>query len=395
MSDLPISGLRIKAKLKPIAIPEPEPSDSDGSDDGDDDLLAFPLYDLRKGSGVGDPDGPNSAIVEMLDQLIAFTTNLKATSSGKDKADQQRRILSFIKGRDAIKDYPKPIKSGSQAQRDIDGVGKGIATRIQEFLTTGGLAEMKVEVSPEARTILDLTEITGIGEVKAVALMKDYGITSVDDLIARYRRGEIRAGKGITHHIAVGLQYYYDLKTRMPWSEADQIATAIRGTLRDIDPRLVVEVCGSYRRMRPTCGDLDVLISHPDIYIPDDSQEATPLPGIVTKLEQAGILSDHLTTGGHTKYMGICKGPTGVGRRIDIRYISYDSMGAAMLYFTGSGKFNKIMRYHANARGYTLNEYGLYHYVNTVRGDKVVAPTERDIFRILRFVYLTPTERDF
>jgi len=89
-------------------------------------------------------------------------------------------------------------------------------------------------------------------------------------------------------------------------------------------------------------------------------------------------------------------GASGIGRRIDIRFVEHSSLGAAMLYFTGSGKFNKIMRYHANTRGFTLNEYGLYTYVNGIKGDSPIpAKTEQDIFKILGFVYLKPTEREF
>jgi DNA polymerase/3'-5' exonuclease PolX len=94
--------------------------------------------------------------------------------------------------------------------------------------------------------------------------------------------------------------------------------------------------------------------------------------------------------------MGVCRGPSGIGRRIDIRFVQYICLGAALLYFTGSGKFNKIMRYHANTRGFTLNEYGLYSYINGVKGDDPIpATTEQDIFKRLGFVYLSPEEREF
>jgi len=367
-----------KIKLKPRPVPM------------DDDLLAFPLYDLRKSAGLG--QGPNQSIVEMLDILIAFTLKLKAGSKGADKANQQRRINSFIKARDAIKDYPKEIKSGSQAQKEIDGVGKGIAERIQEYLNTGTLKELEAAVSPEARTIMELTEITGIGEVKAQSMVTDHGVTSVDDLIQKYRSGQIRVAKNqLTHHIAVGLEFYHDLKQRMSWEEADQLATAVKSIIHQLDPTLIVEVCGSYRRKRPTCGDLDVLVSQPST-----GASASPLPSIVTALEKQGLLVGHLTSSGTTKYMGVCRlNSRGLGRRIDIRLVEYQNLGAALLYFTGSGKFNKIMRYHALTRGYTLNEYGLYHCISGVKGDEIPAPTERDIFQTLGFVYLTPEEREF
>ncbi len=42
-----------------------------------------------------------------------------------------------------------------------------------------------------------------------------------------------------------------------------------------------------------------------------------------------------------------------------------------------------------------MNEYGLYHYSGGVKGEQVPTYDERDIFRILNFMYLDPTERDF
>lgn len=396
----PKAKITPKPKAKARARPRPKPKapapeqipDSDSGSDSDLDL-DFPMLDLRKYAGMSETGGvsDNDAIIAMMDALIKHTVKVKAdAATSKERGQHQRRITSFSKGRDAIKSYKKPIVSGAQAQRDIDGVGKGIATRIQEFLTTGKLAELEEAVSDEARTIMELTEVTGIGEVKARSLMED-GVTSVDDLLAKVKKGDIRVAKGqLTHHMAVGLEFFHDLKQRMPWAEAHEIATVLREVIAEHNPVLIIEVCGSYRRKKPTCGDLDVLISRPD-----ESEGPSPLPAVVNALKKADVLIGDLTTKGQTKYMGICRGSSGVGRRIDIRYVPLESMGAATLYFTGSGKFNKIMRWHANARGYTLNEYGLYRYIDGVKGEQLPVPTEQDIFRILRFVYLKPTEREF
>lgn len=38
----------------------------------------------------------------------------------------------------------------------------------------------------------------------------------------------------------------------------------VKDAVLAIDPRLVAMACGSYRRGKATCGDVDVLISHPD-----------------------------------------------------------------------------------------------------------------------------------
>lgn len=38
----------------------------------------------------------------------------------------------------------------------------------------------------------------------------------------------------------------------------------VRDAAKAIDPHLVAVACGSFRRGKATCGDVDVLISHPD-----------------------------------------------------------------------------------------------------------------------------------
>lgn len=376
------------AKPKPIKVAPPAEERED-----EDDLLSFPLHDLREDAGMLVQQEQNQAILDMLKDLIDVTKAVKASEQDKKKkANHGRRLNSFFKAKDAIASYEGKITSGNQAKKDIPGVGAGIAKRIDEFLKTGTLEELAEHQDPYAKAVMELCGITGIGEVKAQSLINDFNIWSVADLRKAYEEGHIRVAKNqLTHHIAVGLEFYDDLEQRMPWSEADAIAKRVKSTIASLNPELVVNVCGSYRRHKATCGDLDVLVSHPTI---DDTGDE--LPKIVQKLEDDGLLVGHLTSHGKTKYMGVCRlKDGGVGRRIDIRFVNYASLGAATLYFTGSGKFNKIMRFRANERGYTLNEYGLFHYVNRIKGAQIATPTEQDIFKVLNFKYLKPTEREF
>lgn len=356
------------------------------------------LYDLRKDAGLEFKltEDLNAGILTMLNSLIDVTVALKAVAEPKDRTALSHRITSFMKGRDAIRGYQSEINSGIQARQNIPGVGEGIAKRIDEYLKTGTLQEIEKSISPEAKIIMELTTVTGIGDVKARQLMDTFKVTSVQDLIDKYTLGHIKvATNQLTHHIVVGLTYYNDLKLRMSWDEADKISTRVKLLVQGYDKDLLVTVCGSYRRKKQTCGDIDVLITHPFIKTDDETGNSTVLPKLVELMEREGLLVGHLTSHGNTKYMGVCRLGSSPGRRIDIRFVPYDSMGAAILYFTGSGTFNKLMRFRANQRGYTLNEYGLFHYNNGVKGEQVPTPTEQDVFSILRFIHLEPELRDF
>ena len=82
--------------------------------------------------------------------------------------------------------------------------------------------------------------------------------------------------------------------------------------------------------------------------------------------------------------MGFCKYLENPPRRIDIRFINYESYPAALLYFTGSSTLNKKMREIAKKKGYKLSEYGLFD----KDGKPIKVESERDIFHKLNMEFL-------
>jgi DNA polymerase/3'-5' exonuclease PolX len=64
----------------------------------------------------------------------------------------------------------------------------------------------------------------------------------------------------------------------------------------------------------------------------------------------------------------------------------------ALLYFTGSDRFNVAFRQHALNRGYTLNEHALKPLTEVSTSPPYFA-TENDIFRFLGLRYIEPSHR--
>lgn len=73
--------------------------------------------------------------------------------------------------------------------------------------------------------------------------------------------------------------------------------------------------------------------------------------------------------------------------------VPYNSLASALLYFTGSGEFNKNMRSYALSKGFTLNEYGLYKLINNTKTFKIKTIEEKDIFHTLNLKYVEPNNR--
>lgn len=69
----------------------------------------------------------------------------------------------------------------------------------------------------------------------------------------------------------------------------------------------------------------------------------------------------------------------------------------ALLYFTGSGMFNRMLRLHATKLGLQLSDHGVVPRLHKgIIWKESVPPcyTEEDIFRLLKLEYKAPQERD-
>lgn len=202
----------------------------------------------------------------------------------------------------------------------------------------------------------------------------------------------------LNSHQLLGVKYFHDMSQKIPREEVQKAERILKATAKHMNPGIVVTLCGSYRRGRAKSGDVDCLITHPDIKTLEDleTNPTNVLAKFVEMLTNVDFLVDHLTDFGRSKYMGFCiikqvGKKNNIARRIDIRFIPYDSYGASILYFTGSKTFNTQMRTHALGKGYSLNEYGLKRL-----SDNVLIPckTEEEVFEILKYPYKKPEERD-
>jgi DNA polymerase/3'-5' exonuclease PolX len=157
----------------------------------------------------------------------------------------------------------------------------------------------------------------------------------------------------------------------------------------------VLEMCGSYRRQKAFSNDIDVLISKKDTF--SNSKKQNHLERFVNKLKSPmkhnnnkPLIIDSMTDKKIiTKYMGFSKLLDNPPRRIDIRFVPFDSYAAALLYFTGSSQLNVKMREIAKKKNYKLSEYGLFE----KDGTPIKVLSERDIFHALGMEFLTPNLR--
>ncbi|XP_018606371.2 DNA polymerase lambda [Scleropages formosus] len=319
-----------------------------------------------------------------------ITDKLELLAKAYTHQGDKWRSLSYSKAVSALKSYHKPITSFEEACK-IQGIGKRMAEKIMEIMESGHLR--KLDYIGEDVPVLELfTNIWGAG-AKTAKLWYQQGFRTLDD---------IRTKAQLTSQQKIGLKHYDDFLDRMPREEAAAIEKTVRDAAHSLNPGLLAIACGSYRRGKATCGDVDVLITHPD-----GKSHRNVFSKILLNLHQHGFLTDDLVSneenGEQKKYLGVCRlpGPGQRHRRLDIIVVPYNEFACALLYFTGSAYFNRSMRALAKTKKMSLSEHSLNKDVmrqgslKVSSGIPLSTPTENDVFTYLGIPYREPHERDW
>jgi DNA polymerase/3'-5' exonuclease PolX len=331
----------------------------------------------------------NSKLYLEFNKLIKMNEYLYTkVTDPKEKIMFKHKIISLRNSSKQIKAYNKEIKSGNDLE-ELPGIGKGTIARIDEFLKTGKLEEFKDFCDQnDCPTILtnnkkksvydDLITIFGIGDKLAKKLIDTHKIKSVKELQKLVENKKLE----LPDSVLIGLKYFGKVKNNIPRSEITQIREYVYEIFEKLDPNLVFDICGSFRRKKSTSNDIDLLVTSYE-------NNKDNLTKIVNELTKQKFIIERLSgEDSETKFMGLCKYSNSDIRRIDIRYVEIESFFPAYLYFTGSYEFNERMRGIAKRQGYKLNEYGLY------KQDKnIQIYSEKDVFDILGMDYLEPNER--
>ena len=229
---------------------------------------------------------------------------------------------------------------------------------------------------------------------------KQYGILE-SNLKKRLEKETINLHK-LHGSSLVGIKYFHDMSQKIPRAEVQRAETILKHIAKHMNKDLIVMLCGSYRRGRDKSGDIDCFITHPSIKTKEDllSSQTNILSSFVELLIKVDFIIDQLDMG-QQKFMGFCKVKQPhisisnlIARRLDIRFVPYESYGSAILYFTGSKNFNTTMRQHALRKGYSLSEFGLKKTSEGKDGILIPCSTEEEVFKILDYSYKTPEDRD-
>lgn len=296
------------------------------------------------------------------------------------KGENLFRIRAYRKAAQNIESLSQDLDSmiERKALEEIPGIGKDLAQKIEEIISTGSLKfyeDLKKEI-PEG--LVELLSVPSLGPKTSKLLYDKLRIKNIEDLEEAAKSHKLLKVPGIREkteeNILRGIEMLKRGKERQPLGRVLPMAEEIVNALKASKDVRRVSLAGSLRRMKDTIKDIDILATSPD---PSKVMKTFVNLPQVNEILARGITKSSIVTN--------------AGIQVDLRVVEEDSFGAALAYFTGSKAHNIRLREMAMKRGLKINEYGVF---DQKTDKKIAGKEEKDIYRVLDLPDIHPELRE-
>ncbi|HEY5494576.1 MAG TPA: DNA polymerase/3'-5' exonuclease PolX [Candidatus Anoxymicrobiaceae bacterium] len=290
------------------------------------------------------------------------------------------RVRAYHNAARVVRDLSTSVEEvAAEPDRDLTelpGIGKDLAGKIHTILETGDLPMRQELESQIPIGLMDVMKVAGVGPRKAHTLFLELGVKDLDSLGEAARAGSIKKLKGFgpktEENILEGVYAVKGMGNRARWADAEQLMISVTEYMRAVPGLRAIEAAGSFRRLRETVGDLDLLV------VCDDPELASQR--FVSHPDVARVIAH-----GPTKTSVVM----GRDSQVDIRVIPAESFGAALQYFTGSQAHAVAVRGMALRKGMKLNEYGVFR-----EDERLAGRTEEDVYQAIGLPWIPPELRE-
>jgi DNA polymerase (family X) len=295
------------------------------------------------------------------------------------KGENIYKILAYRKAADSLSNLGQDVneiwKQGNLTK--VDGVGKAIAEKIDELLSTGHLNYLEKLEAEVPSSLADLLKVPDLGPKKVALFWKQLGITNMTELESAARSGKLRTLPGMGDKseakIIAGIEALGRRSNRIPLGRAWPFAQELMAYLRNASGVLAVELGGSLRRMRSTVGDIDILAAAKD--------SRAVMDAFVSRKDVARVL-------GKGEMKASVEFTHGLQAQLWVHPPKH--WGTALVYATGSKDHNVRLREYAIKKGFSLSEYSLQR----KDGSEVTCEHEEDVYKTLGLPWIPPELRE-
>lgn len=289
------------------------------------------------------------------------------------------KILAYRKAAESLRSQSQEaVELWKKGQlKEIPGVGKAIAEKIDELFTTGELGFLNKLTEEVPPSLVELLQVPDFGPKKAAMVWKQAGITNLEELEQAARAGKLHGLPGVGEKseakIIAGIEALHRRSDRIPLGRAYQFFDNLASYLRKTPGVKQVFPAGSMRRMRPTVGDLDLIVAV--------ENSGAVMKSFVSHPQVARVIGS-----GETKSSVEFDN----GMRAQLWVLPPKSFGTGWIYATGSKDHNVRLREMAQKKSWSINEHGLTQADGQVR----YFSKEEDVYAVLGLPWIPPELRE-
>lgn len=186
------------------------------------------------------------------------------------KGEEFFKVRAYRKAARVVAGLPEPVKIIRQSGQlgKVPGIGKNIAAKIDELMTTGKCKKHEELLQEFPSGLLEIMTLPGIGPKRAGVIWHGLGISSIAELEAAARENRVRGLPGIggkrENDILRNIEMHKNWTgwmlldtTRQLGAELLELITVLPGVGR-------AEIGGSVRRWRETVRDIDLVVEAPN-----------------------------------------------------------------------------------------------------------------------------------
>ncbi len=287
--------------------------------------------------------------------------------------------LAYRRAAESLRAYPQEAADVHRQGKltGIPGVGKAIAEKITELLTTGRLEfleRLEQEIPP---SLLEILEVPDVGPKKVALFWKQAGITSLADLETAANDGHLRRlpgmGEKSEQRILAGIESIKRRSKRLLLGTVRPIGLRWLEWLRALPGVQVAEAAGSLRRWRATIGDLDLVAAAHD--------PAAVMQAFVSHPEVTRVLGN----GENKSSVELSN-----GLNIQLWLQPRERFGTLLQFVTGSKDHNVRLRELAQRQGLSLSERCLA----SADGRELTFANEEQVYHALGLDWIPPELRE-
>lgn len=228
-----------------------------------------------------------------------------------------------------------------QELEQIEGIGKGIAAKINELQTSGVLKELNEMLDKTPRGVVEMMGVKGIGPKKVGQLWRELELESIGELLYACNENRLITLKGFGEktqaEVKKQIEFHQTNKGKFHYATIEEFALKLVETLKIKHNTALVSLTGEMRRKCEIINKIEILIASASPVNIDGIENRTNIKielitcsenEFYTKLFETTATKEHISSIGFqpvfsqkTDYKSVIQAETEIYKSLNLQYI--------------------------------------------------------------------------